>query len=148
MEQVLDLTFKYLTEAIAVLIIIWEVYKHFKAIKKESDDEHTRRMGWDHASKVIAEKENKWDDALMDMESGRRAITERFDKRLDEVESSITDMRTDEEAKIQELRADVLILTKCMSAVLDGLKQLNCNGQVTEAKKNLDDFLMTKAYDL
>ena len=148
MEQIIDLTFKYLTQAIAVVIIVWEVYKHFKAIKKESDDEHTRRMGWDHASKVIAEKEDKWDDALMNMEAGRKAITERFDARLDEVDSRIEEYHTDEEAKIQELRADILILTRCMSAVLDGLKQLNCNGQVTEAKKNLDEFLMTKAYDL
>ena len=148
MEQIIDLTLKYLTQAIAVLIIIWEVYKHFKAIKKESDDEHTRRMGWDHASKVIAEKEDKWDDALMNMEVGRKAITERFDARLDEVDARIESNHTDEEAKMQELRTDILILTKCMSAVLDGLKQLNCNGQVTEAKKLLDDFLMNKAYDL
>ena len=71
----------------------------------------------------------------------------RFDERLDEVDRKIDDVHTDEEAKIQELRADVLILTKCMAAVLDGLKQLNCNGRVSEAKQDLDEFLMNRAYD-
>lgn len=146
--EIIDLTFKYFTEAIAVIIIIWEVYKHFKAMKKESDEEHARRMGWDNAAKVIAEKEDKWDDAFMGIYREREDIVKRFDKRLDEVDFKIDEIHTDEEAKIQELRTEMLILTKCMSAVLDGLKQLNCNGQVTEAKKNLDEFLMSRAYDL
>ena len=51
---------------------------------------------------------------------------------------------TDTEAKVQELKAEVLMLTKSMSAVMDGLIQQGCNGPVTAAKKNLDEFLMSK----
>ena len=41
----------------------------------------------------------------------------------------------------------MFILTKSVNAVLDGLLQLKCNGQVTKAKEELDAFLMERAYD-
>ena len=94
------------------------------------------------------DKEQEWTKTAQDLENGRQEIIKRYDAKLSEMENKIDDIHTDEEAKIQELRAEMLMLTKCMSAVLDGLKQLNCNGAVSEAKKNLDEFLMNRAYDL
>ena len=73
-------------------------------------------------------------------------------KKIDEniyekVNEKIDENHTDTESKIQELNARMLILTRSVSAVLDGLKQQGCNGQVTKAKEELDAFLMERAYD-
>ena len=136
-----------LVTSAGVIMGIWGFVKVIKQMKADSDAEHTRRMSWDKAAKVIEEKEAKWDKGLSDIYEERAMIVKKFDERLDEVDLKIDEVHTDEEAKIQELRADVLILTKCMAAVLDGLKQLNCNGRVSEAKQDLDEFLMNRAYD-
>lgn len=131
-----------------VIMGVWGFVKVLKQMKQDSDKEHERRMSWDKAAKVIEEKADIWDKGLADVYDEREKIVKQFNNRLDEVDNKIDENHTDEEAKIQELRAEMLMLTKCMSAVLDGLKQLNCNGAVSEAKKNLDEFLMNRAYDL
>ncbi len=77
------------------------------------------------------------------------AITARHDKeqKWNEFEQKIDSNHADTEAKIQQTQEDLYILTECMSAVLDGLKQLNCNGKVTEAKQTLDAYLIKRAYE-
>lgn len=142
--EVVDFTFKYFTQALAVVFLCWEVYKHFKAIKAESDEEHTRRQGWDYAAKVIKEKEKKWDEGLADIYEERGRIVERFDTKLADLEDKIAMMQTDNEAKIQELKADVIIVLKGQKACLDGLVEQGCNGPVKEARDDLDDFLVNK----
>ena len=62
--------------------------------------------------------------------------------------NQINENHADTEAKLQELVAMVMILTKGQVAALDGLKQQGCNGKVTQAKQELDEFLMSKAVDI
>ena len=90
------------------------------------------------------DREQKWDDYSKNLEKERNKIYEKYDERLYEVEKQIADNSTDTDAKIQDIKAEITILTKSMSAILDGLIQQGCNGAVTEAKKNLDEFLMSK----
>lgn len=153
--HVIDLTFKYIIEALAVLIVAWEIYKNLKAIKKESDDEHARREGWDYAAKVIKEKEKKWDEGLADVYEERGKIVERFDTKLagleDKFDTQINNlkdevvlMQTNNEAKNQELKADIIVLIKGQKACLDGLVEQGCNGPVTIARDDLDEFLVNK----
>ena len=130
-----------------VIMGVWGFVKVLRDIKKSNDEEVKRRERVDKVVKIVEEKADKWDKGLSDIYGERETIVKRFDERLDEVDRKIDDVHTDEEAKIQELRADVLIFTKCMAAVLDGLKQLNCNGRGSEAKQDLDEFLMNRAYD-
>lgn len=49
--------------------------------------------------------------------------------------------------RLQQIRTEQYILTDCMSAVLDGLHQLHCNGKVTEARSNLDEYLNKRAHE-
>ena len=90
------------------------------------------------------DREQKWDDYSENLEKERNKIYEKYDERLYEVEKQIANNSTDTDAKIQDIKAEITILTKSMSAILDGLIQQGCNGSVTEAKKNLDEFLMSK----
>lgn len=90
------------------------------------------------------DREQKWDDYSENLEKERNKIYEKYDERLYEVEKQIASNSTDTDAKIQDIKVEITILTKSMSAILDGLIQQGCNGPVTEAKKNLDEFLMSK----
>lgn len=43
--------------------------------------------------------------------------------------------------QIQTLRDEQYMQTRVLQATLDGLKQLGCNGKVTDAKNELDDYI-------
>ncbi len=154
-----DLTFSYILQGLAVLIIIAEVYKKIKEVKNASDADHERKQGWDNAAKVIKEKEKEWDSGLSDVENTRKEIVKKYDNKLSELEEKmdkdneelgrkIEENKTDSEAKMQELKIELFVQTECMRAVLDGLHQLKCNGPVTQARELLDTYLSGSAHDI
>ena len=59
-----NFSFNYILQFIAVLFIIYEIYKLFKGIKKESDDEHDWKMRVKKAVETVENKEKEWDEAL------------------------------------------------------------------------------------
>lgn len=127
-----------------IIMGVWSFCTKIMEITKHITARHDREKKWD----AMAESITKEREAIA---KEREIIVERYDSRLSdlktELEQKIDENYCNSEAKTQELKAEMYILTKSVSAVLDGLKQLNCNGQVTTAKKELDDFLMTRAYD-
>lgn len=52
-------------------------------------------------------------------------------------DETITNIGSD----IQTLRDEQYVQTKVLQATLDGLKQLGCNGKVTDAKNELDEYI-------
>ena len=121
---------------------VWGFIKVVKDIKKNNDEEHDRRQKWDNAAKIIEENKDRWDKGLDDVYEERKQIVKKYDARLDELEQTIDKNHSETEAKIQEVQAEILILTECMRAVLDGLHQQGCNGKVTEASEKLDNYLV------
>lgn len=123
-----------------VVIGVWEFAKKIMEMLSAFSKQHDRAKKWDEMSVKIEEMTKLTDEQ-------RKAIVDQFTTRLDEMDDKIDENHTDTESKIQELNARMLILTRSVSAVLDGLKQQGCNGQVTKAKEELDAFLMERAYD-
>lgn len=157
--DIADLTFGYIIQGLAVLIIIAEVYKKIKEVKNASDADHARKQGWDYASATIKAKEKEWDSGLSDVDNVRNEIVKKYDNKLSELEEKmdkdneeltkvIEENKTDSEAKMQELKIELFVQTECMRAVLDGLHQLKCNGPVTQAKELLDTYLSGSAHDI
>lgn len=126
-------TWDNLIQIAVVLMACWGFYK----VIKEMVEEVTKRH----------DKEQKWSDWEENLQKERDKIYDRYDSKLTEIEDHINSNHADTEAKLQETRSELFILTECMSAVLDGLKQLNCNGNVTEAKNNLDAYLIKRAHE-
>ena len=56
-------------------------------------------------------------------------------------------LRQQQAADIQELKDEQCLISWAMLACLDGLKQLHCNGPVTEAHSKLEKHLNQKAHD-
>ena len=71
---------------------------------------------------------------------------EQYNKKLSDILNQQEEIRTDFEAKVQELKAEQLIIVECLRAVLDGLHQQGCNGKVSEAINTLDDYLIERAH--
>lgn len=92
------------------------------------------------------DREQKWDEMVQNVQSERDKIYERYDNKLAEMEEKIDGNHADTEAKLQEVRAELLIITDCMAAVLDGLHQQGCNGKVSEARENLDQYMRNRAH--
>ena len=127
------ITLQALIQSAALIIGIWGFIKVVTEIAKAINERH--------------DKEQKWGEWEVNLQEERDKIYERYDTKLAEMEEKIDNNHADTEAKIQQTRSELYILTECMAAVLDGLKQLNCNGKVTEAKENLDAYLIKRAHE-
>ena len=128
----MNLTFEYIVQAIAVLIVLYEVYKKIMEIKTKSDEDHDRRQSWDHAAKIIKEKEKKWDEGLADAESARNKIVERYDGRLN-----------DQDAKIQQIFAMLCMTLRAQDAILEALVEDGIgNGDIKAMHKELKEFIL------
>ena len=145
--ELANLTFSYILQGIAVLIIIYEVYKKFKEVKKTSDEDALWQQRIKKAVETVEKKEAEWDEALSGVKETREILSKEFNKRLDEIERKMEDNHTDTEAKVQEVRAEQMFQMELFKAILDGLGQLNCNGPVTEMKEKLDKYLNEKAHE-
>ena len=113
--------------------------------------QHDRAKKWDEMSVKIDDMSKETDKIrekiVVEFNQRLDEITDEFNEHINTINYKIVENHTDIEAKIQELNSRMLILTRSISAVLDGLKQQGCNGQVTKAKEELDAFLMERAYE-
>jgi SPX domain protein involved in polyphosphate accumulation len=116
-----------------ILMAIWGFYKVVMEVVHAITNRH--------------DKEQKWSEWEENLQKERDKIYDKYDAKLSEIENKINTNHADTEAKIQQTQTELFILTECMAAVLDGFKQLNCNGKVTEAKNNLDAYLMKRAHE-
>ena len=134
-----------------VVIGVWEFAKKIMEMLTAFGKQHDRAKKWDEMSVKIEEMSKETDkvreEIVTRFNNRLDEINDDFNERIDTINEKIDENHTDTESKIQELNARMLILTRSVSAVLDGLKQQGCNGQVTKAKEELDAFLMERAYD-
>ena len=127
------ITFDQVVNVAVIIMAVWGFYKIIMEIVRAITDRH--------------DKEQKWGDWEENLQKERDKIYQRYDEKLSEMEQKIDSNHADTEAKIQQTRAELFILTECMAAVLDGLKQQGCNGKVTEAKENLEAYLNKRAHE-
>lgn len=128
---------------------VWGFYKVIMEIVKNITARHDKEKKWDElVEKSESEKARIMEEITENVQIERDKIYDKYDTKLIEIETKIETNHSDTEAKLQEIAAVLMILTKGQLAALEGLKQQGCNGAVTQAKKELDEFLMNKAVDL
>ena len=137
-------------EHVAIIIMaVWGFWKIVIEIIKNINARHDKEQRWDDmVSKSEEEKQRIYAEIAENVQIERDKIYDRYDGKLVELEKKIDATHADTEAKLQEIAAMITVLTRGQLAALDGLKQQGCNGQVTKAKEELDNFLMTRAVDL
>ena len=143
-KTILDVTFGYFAQAVAVVIIVWEAYKKIKEMKKESDDGHDRRQAWDETAKKFKEKEPVWDKAVADVDKQREELKIRYDTKLADLEDKIILYKEDNDKTSEKQREYNVIIMKSLRAVLQGLLEQGCDGPVKRADEELNDFLENK----
>jgi arginine decarboxylase-like protein len=137
-------------EHVAVIVMaVWGFWKVITEIVKNINARHDKEQRWDDmVTKSEEEKERIYAEIAKNVQIERDKIYDRYDGKLVELEQKIDATHADTEAKLQEIAAMITVLTRGQLAALDGLKQQGCNGAVTQAKKELDEFLMNRAVDL
>lgn len=96
----------------------------FKPIRKFKD----KRIKREERSKRIEESLDRLDDHLVE--------TEDHEARMRDIEKIVLE----HEREIEASKAERRLTWKAQRATLDGLRQLNTNGMVTQTIKEMDDF--------
>lgn len=125
-------TFDDLVKIAVVLMALWGFYKVIMEIVKAITARHDR--------------EQKWDDTANNLRKERQDDMCHYNEQLTDIRNQQDEIRTDFEAKVQEVKAEQYVIVECLSAVLDGLHQQGCNGKVSEAIETLDDYLLARAH--
>ena len=127
-----NVTFAYIMQGLAVIIILYEGYKKIMEVKKTSDDAHDQKQRWDNAAKVIEQKALVWDKGLADIYSERNAIVKQYNSRLDE-----------QDAKIQQLLSMLCMTLRAQDAILEALVEQGIgNGEIKDMHKELKVFIL------
>lgn len=126
------ITFNDLIKIAVVIMAMWAFYKVLTEIIKAITARHDR--------------EQRWDDTANDLRKEREEDVCQYNKQLSEIRNQQVEIRTDFEAKVQEIKAEQFIIVECLRAVLDGLHQQGCNGRVSEAISTLDSYLIERAH--
>ena len=126
------ITFADLVKLAIVIMGIWGFCKIVMEIVKAITARHDREQAWD----MTAEK----------LRSEREETICHYNDQLSDIRKQQDDIRSDFEAKVQEVKAEQFIIIETLRAILDGLKQQGCNGRVSEAISNLDEYLNEKAH--
>ena len=71
----------------------------------------------------------------------------RFFDRQKEQDKDIEKIKKEQEKDIKTIKEEQTMITYVLLAVLDGLKQQGCNGEVTKAHDELSKFINKKAHD-
>ena len=135
----MQVTFDDIIKLAIVIMGIWGFIKVIMEIVKAVTARHDR--------------EQKWDDMAESINTSRENIIQKYDFKLVELEKKIDENHSDTESKLQQIRAEQeqsreeqYKHTTVLLAILDGLQQLHCNGQVTEAKRDLEEYITRQAY--
>lgn len=125
-------------EHVAVIMMaVWGFFKVVKEIVKSITDRHDKEQKWDEMEERL----------VKNIQDERDKIYTNYDKQLQEIRQEIEQNHCENEAKMQEISAGMMILTKSVRAVLEGQMKQGLNGPVAEAKKALDDFIDDRAFD-
>lgn len=127
-----SITFDDLVRIAVVIMAMWAFYKVVTEIIKAITARHDR--------------EQKWDDTANNLRKERQEDMCHYNEQLTDIRNQQDEIRTDFEAKVQEVKAEQYIIVECLRAVLDGLHQQGCNGKVSEAITTLDDYLLERAH--
>ena len=159
MIEPIPITWNLILQIGLMIMGLWAFYKVVKEIIQNITARHDKEQKWDEYEKNLQEERDKiyekYDVKLAEIEKQmsineelakqeRELIKQNYNDKLTEIENKIDYSHAEMDAKTQELKSEVMLLTKGMSAVLDGLVQQNCNGPVKKAKEEFESYLISK----
>ena len=129
--NLLNVTFAYVVQAIAVVIILWEAGKKIMEIKEKSDLDHDRKQRWDKAADIVEKKEKVWDEAVLLSGKERQEITDTFNHRLGQ-----------QDTKIDRTLELVVELTKAMNILLKCEAEKGEDEEIKSAYTSFNNFVV------
>lgn len=129
--DIMNVTFAYVVQAIAVIIILWEAGKKILEIKEKSDMDHDRKQRWDKAADTVEAKEKVWDEAVVLSKKERQEITDTFNTKLKE-----------QDVKMDRINEMVVELVKSMNVLLKYEVENGADEEVRRTQTSLNDFVV------
>ena len=90
-------------------------------------------------------------DKIVDNQKAQEKRIDRLEKShaedIDRLEKSHAEDIDRLEKEIKQIKKENSIIIRGLQGCLGGLIQLNCNGEVTDTKKEIDDYLNNAAHD-
>lgn len=129
--DLLNVTFAYVIQTLAVVIIIWEAGKKIMEIKERSDKDHDRKQRWDKTAEIVENKEKVWDEAVMLSSKERQEITDTFNHRLGQ-----------QDTKIDRTLELVVELTKAMNILLKCEAEKGEDEEIKNAYTSFNSFVV------
>ena len=129
--DILNVTFAYVIQAMAVIIILWEAGKKIMEIKERSDMDHDRKQRWDKTAEIVEAKEKVWDDAVLISNKERQEITDTFNHRLGQ-----------QDTKIDRTLELVVELTKAMNILLKCEAEKGEDEEIKNAYTSFNNFVV------
>ena len=125
-------TYDDLVKLAVVIVAIWGFVKIIMEIVKAINARHDREQAWDETADKLRKERNE--DICQ------------YNEQLAGIRKSQEEIRVEFDGKVQDLKAEQLIIVECLRAILDGLHQQGCNGRVSDALNTLDDYLVERAH--
>ena len=159
MIEPIPITWSLIVQIALMIMGLWAFYKVIKEILQNVTARHDKEQKWDEyeknlkleRDKIYEKYDVKLAEIKREMEANeevakkeRELIKENYNDKLTELENKIDYNHCEMDAKTQELKSEITLLTKGMAAVLDGLVQQNCNGPVKKAKEEFESYLISK----
>lgn len=129
-----SITIESIKTTIIVVIALWGIVKAFKEIVKALNERHDREQAWDKTTSLE-------DKMIAEYKKDQAKKWKQYDDKIEQVNTKLEENQMDTEAKLKEIRSELCLLTYAMMGALDGLKQLGCNGKVTDARDMIDKHL-------
>lgn len=89
-------------------------------------------------------KQNGQSTEIKTLEKKHDADTKKL---MEQEKADFEALRKEERENLQGVKDELCILSYSVLAILDGLKQQGCNGEVTKAHNTLEKYLNQKAHD-
>ena len=159
MIEPIPITWNLIVQIGLMIMGVWAFYKVVKEIIQNITTRHDKEQKWDEYEKNLQIERDKiyekYDAKLAEIKKEmelneeiakkeREAIRNDYNEKLTEIKNEMEYNHSEMDAKTQELKSEVMLLTKGMAAVLDGLVQQNCNGPVKKAKEEFEGYLISK----
>ena len=110
---------------------IWGLWTVLSKMKKTNDDEVKRRAKWDEMAKVVEENKDKWNRAFNATDKTREELEEKYDDRLDDMDS-----------KIQQLYAKNVLLIKSENALLEDRIKETGSETLNDVHREINNFVV------
>lgn len=113
------------------LLGLWGVLTVLSKIKKTNDEEVQRRAKWDEMAQIVEQNKDKWNRAFNATDRTREELEDKYDNRLDDMDS-----------KIKQLYEMNVLMIKSENALLEDRIKETGSTTLSNVHREINNFVV------